>query len=435
MTTTDIRSQGGSGSPNDPLARTAEETGDATRPQASEQAQRGRPRRAEPAGVTDLATTTDEVLRAAYGENFPVSPMVLPAGIRDHFKALYGFARLVDDIGDEAPGDRLALLDRLAADLELIWTSEPHLPVHQRLAGTVRACDLPAEPFLRLVEANRMDQWVTRYDTFDDLLRYCTLSADPIGRMVLGVLGQATPDRLILSDRVCTALQLAEHLQDVAEDYAAGRIYLPLEDMDTFGVTERDLAASTASPALRNLMAFQVARATTILDQGAPLASLLRGRMRLAIAGFVGGGRAALHAVRQSGYDVLGGAPKANKQRVVAATLWVTTRSYAPSARAAAAGANSLSPLCEPPAPSSIPTASPAAVSAVTSVSAATSVGAPSVAPATSAGTSSGPGAGDTPVGDVAANVTGTGAVTATEAVPEAGAATETRPTDEGGAR
>jgi len=314
-------------------------------------------RRQEPAGITDIGTSTDEVLRAAYGENFPVSPVVLPAAIREDFKAIYGFARLVDDIGDEAPGDRLALLDRLAADLERIWTGEgPALPVHQRLATTVAARDLPAEPFLRLIEANRLDQRVTRYPTFDDLLRYCTLSADPIGRMVLGVLGKATPDRLILSDRVCTALQIAEHLQDVAEDYAAGRIYLPQEDLDTFGVTEAELAAPSASPALRNLMAFQVARATTILDQGAPLASLLEGRMRLAIAGFIGGGRAALHAVRQAGYDVLGGAPKASKQRLAGATIWVGFRSYAPSMRASAAAAGTLSPLCEPPPPSPNPT-------------------------------------------------------------------------------
>lgn len=323
-------------------------------------------RRAEPTGITDIGTTTDEVLRAAYGENFPVSPAVLPAAIREHFKAIYGFARLVDDIGDEAPGDRLALLDQLAADLERIWTGAgPTLPVHQRLATTVEACDLPAEPFLRLIEANRLDQKVTRYPTFDDLLRYCTLSADPIGRMVLGVLGRATPDRLILSDRVCTALQLAEHLQDVAEDYAAGRIYLPQEDLDTFGVTEADLAASTASPALRNLMAFQVARATTILDQGAPLASLLEGRMRVAIAGFIGGGRAALQAVRQAGYDVLGGAPKASKPRVAGCALWVAFRSYAPSVRAGAAAAGRLRPLCEPPPPSPDPDrARPAAVPA-----------------------------------------------------------------------
>jgi len=395
MTTTDIRSQDGSGAGNPP-ARPVEEADDAALPSGAEPAQQGRTGRAEPAGITDIAATTDEVLRAAYGENFPVSPMVLPAGTRDHFKALYGFARLVDDIGDEAPGDRLALLDQLADDLELIWTGEPSLPVHQRLATTVRACDLPAEPFLRLVEANRLDQRVTRYETFDDLLRYCTLSADPIGRMVLGVLGKATPDRLILSDRVCTALQIAEHLQDVAEDLAAGRIYLPLEDMDTFGVTEQDLAAATASPALRNLMAFQVARASTILDQGAPLASLLQGRMRLAIAGFVGGGRAALHAVRQAGYDVLGGPPKASRQRVVAASLWVAVRSHAPSARTAAAAAGDLSPLCEPPPPAVLGTRR-----------AATSVGATNVAAATSAA----------PAGPAA-----TGAAPADAAVPETGA-------------
>ncbi|WP_045877630.1 squalene synthase HpnC [Pseudofrankia sp. DC12] len=371
-------------------------------------------RRAEPAGITDIATSTDEVLRAAYGENFPVSPVVLPAAIREHFKAIYGFARLVDDIGDEAPGDRLALLDQLAADLERIWTGAgPALPVHQRLATTVTACDLPAEPFLRLIEANRLDQRVTRYPAFDDLLRYCTLSADPIGRMVLGVLGKATPDRLILSDRVCTALQLAEHLQDVAEDYAAGRIYLPLEDLDTFGVAETDLAAPTASPALRNLMAFQVARATTILDQGAPLASLLDGRMRLAIAGFIGGGRAALHAVRQAGYEVLGGAPKASKPRLAGAALWVAARAYTPSMRAGAAAAGGLPPLCESPPPSPNPvraTAVPAVSVAAkaeparaTSPAArrATSVPAPAVAATTLSGVVTGADLGNTESGSV----------------------------------
>jgi squalene synthase HpnC len=308
----------------------------------------GSPRAGEPAGITDLATSAEDVLRSAGAENFPVSPVVLPARTRVHFNALYAFGRLVDDIGDEAPGDRLALLDELGADLDLIWTGEPRLPVHQRLAVTVRECDLPAEPFQRLVEANRMDQRVTRYATFDDLLYYCTLSADPIGRMVLGVLDRATPDRVVLSDRVCTALQIAEHLQDVAEDFAAGRIYLPLEDLDAFGVSEADLAAATATPALRNLMAFQVARASTLLDQGAPLASLLSGRMRLAISGFVGGGRAALDAVRRSHYDVLGGPPKASKARVVTTALGVAARSFTPAMRGPARAAGSLAPLTGP---------------------------------------------------------------------------------------
>jgi hypothetical protein len=167
---------------------------------------------------------------------------------------------------------------------------------------------------------------------------------------------------VVLSDRVCTALQLAEHLQDVAEDFAAGRVYLPAEDLETFGVTEADLAAPTASPALRNLMAFQVARASTILDQGAPLTSLLSGRMRLAIAAFVGGGRAALHAVRAAGYDVLGGPPKASRQRLAGTALWVAARSAMPSMRAAAHAAGELTPLCEPPPPRPVAGATTAGV-------------------------------------------------------------------------
>ncbi|CUU57921.1 squalene synthase HpnC [Parafrankia irregularis] len=303
-------------------------------------ARTGPPRPSAPLGATDLTTPTDQVLLAASAENFPVASRLLPARLREHLNALYVFGRLVDDIGDEAPGDRLALLDELGEDLELIWSGgQPRLPVHQTLARTVRACDLPAEPFRRLVQANRQDQVVTRYDTYDDLVRYCTLSADPIGRMVLGVFGLATPARVALSDRICTALQLAEHFQDVAEDLAAGRIYVPLEDMEAFGVTEADLAAPSASPAVRHLMAFEVARARTLLDSGAPLVGLVGGRLRLAMAGFVGGGRAALDAIRRADYDMLGGAPKAPKPRVAAfaATAWA--RWWLPGAAATARAA------------------------------------------------------------------------------------------------
>jgi squalene synthase HpnC len=294
--------------------------------------------------VTDLATPAEQVVLAAPGENFPVAPIILGPAMRRHFSALYAFARLVDDIGDEAPGDRLRLLDRLEADLGLIWAGEPTLPVHRQLAATVRECGLPAAPFHRLVQANRQDQLVSRYETFDDLLRYCTLSADPIGRMVLGVIGLATPERVALSDRVCTALQIAEHLQDVAEDLAADRVYLPREDLDTFGVTEADLAAPVAGPALRNLLAFEVARARTILDQGTPLVGLVPARLRLVLAGFVGGGQAALDAVRRTGYDVLGGAPKAPKTRVARSALLVALRSFTPAARRAARDASKVLP-------------------------------------------------------------------------------------------
>jgi squalene synthase HpnC len=297
----------------------------------------GPPRTPALSGATGLSTPAEHLLRAAPAENFPVSPIVLPAAVRAHFNALYAFSRFVDNLGDEAAGDRLNLLDRVADDLSVIWAGgEPELPVLRLLAPTVHACDLPAEPFERLVEANRQDQRVTRYETFDDLVRYCTLSADPIGRMVLGVFGLATPDRVVLSDRVCTALQLAEHWQDVAEDLAAGRIYLPQEDLDTFGVTEDDLRAKVASPAVRHLMAFEVSRARIVMDQGAPLVATVPGRLRLALAGFVGGGRAALDAIRRAGYDVLGGPPKAPKPRMARFALVALAQSAAPGAPAAA---------------------------------------------------------------------------------------------------
>jgi squalene synthase HpnC len=298
----------------------------------------GPPRSTAPSsGATGLSTPAEQLLLAAPAENFPVSPVVLPAAVRSHFHAIYAYCRFVDNIGDEAVGDRLALLDRLSDDLALIWAGdEPELPVLRRLAPTVRACDLPAEPFERLVEANRQDQRVTRYATFADLVQYCTLSADPVGRMVLGVFGLATPDRVVLSDRICTALQLVEHWQDVAEDLAAGRIYLPLEDLDAFGVTEADLAARVAGPAVRHLMAFEVARARTVMDQGAPLVSMVPGRLRFALAGFVGGGRAALDAIRRAGYDVLGGAPKAPKPRLAGFAAVALARASGPGAAGAA---------------------------------------------------------------------------------------------------
>ncbi|MCK9924263.1 squalene synthase HpnC [Frankia sp. AgPm24] len=300
----------------------------------------GPPRTAAPPRTTGLTTSADQLLLAAPAENFPVAPIVLPPAVRTHFNALYAYCRFVDNLGDEADGDRLALLDRLDVDLAVIWAGgEPELPVLRRLAPTVRACDLPAEPFERLVEANRQDQLVTRYETFDDLVRYCTLSADPVGRMVLGVFGLATPDRVVLSDRVCTALQLVEHWQDVAEDLAAGRIYLPLEDLDAFGVTEDDLRAPSAGPAVRHLMAFEVTRARAVIDAGAPLVSMVPGRLRLALAGFVGGGRSALDAIRRADYDVLSGTPKAAKPRMAGAIALALARSAARGSGAAASTA------------------------------------------------------------------------------------------------
>jgi squalene synthase HpnC len=209
------------------------------------------------------------------------------------------------------------LLDELAADVDRIYQGQtPESPVMRAMAETVRECDVPAKPLLDLIQANRQDQQVTRYRTFADLEQYCELSANPVGQIVLYIFGVATPKRIALSDSICTALQLAEHWQDVAEDLGNGRIYLPGEDMERYGCTEADLAAPTASRAVRELMIFETDRAARLLDEGAPLVGSLRGAARLAVAGYLAGGRAALAAIRAQGHDVLLRTPRPRKRRL-----------------------------------------------------------------------------------------------------------------------
>ncbi|MGC9665420.1 squalene synthase HpnC [Planosporangium sp. 12N6] len=265
-------------------------------------------------------------------ENFPVALRVLPAATRRHLLALYGYARHVDDLGDEPPPsasgtDVIAALDRFEHELWAVYAGAPaRHPVIAALAPTIAACRLPVDPLVRLVEANRVDQIVSRYPTFDQLVAYCRLSANPVGELVLHVFGCATPERLELSDRICTALQVVEHLQDVAEDLHRGRIYLPKEDLDRFGVPESDLGGATASPRLRELLAFESQRARAWLDAGAPLVSTLRGFARLAVSGYVAGGRAALRALDRAGYDPLPGPPKAGRRDVLVQLLAATVR-------------------------------------------------------------------------------------------------------------
>src|SRR6202020_1232003 len=224
----------------------------------------------------------------ASDETFPVALRLLPGRYRRRLEAVYGYARAVDDMGDEAPPlERAGLLDALEADLGRLYQFQdpalreepaadpvpaapvdpgpaqagPQIGVVRALAPVVGACAIPQQVFADLIRANRQDQVVSRYPAFSDLAGYCRLSANPVGRIVLYVFGAATPERMILSDPVCTALPLAEHCQGVAEDYRAGRIYLPAEDLARFGVAESDLAAATAAPQLRALMAFEVERA------------------------------------------------------------------------------------------------------------------------------------------------------------------------------
>jgi squalene synthase HpnC len=252
-------------------------------------------------------------------ENFTVASVVLGRRRRLHLLAIYGFARLVDDVGDEAAGDRGALLDAVEEQLDQIYAGErPEHPVMQTLAGSVRECALPAGPFRRLIEANRQDQVVTRYETFDQLLAYCRLSAAPVGELVLHVFGAASPARIALSDSICAGLQIIEHLQDIGEDYRRGRVYMPREDMLRCGCDDEALT-SPAHASSRALITFEAGRARSLLAAGAPLARTLPPRPRIAVAGFVAGGRAALDALEHTVSDpssaAAGAAPARRRRR------------------------------------------------------------------------------------------------------------------------
>ncbi|MGX1116251.1 squalene synthase HpnC [Streptomyces ambofaciens] len=282
------------------------------------------------AGTAHAVDPERGTLAKAADENFPVAPFFLPRAWRTDLMAVYGFARLVDDIGDGdlAPGgadarllgvsedradDRLLMLDAFEEDLRRVFDGTPRHPLLRRLVPTVRRRALTPEPFLGLIAANRQDQLVARYETYDDLLAYCELSANPVGRLVLAVTGTATPERIRRSDEICTALQIVEHLQDVAEDLGRDRIYLPAEDMKRFHVQETDLAAPTANASVRALIAYEAGRARDLLNEGAPLVGSVHGRLRLLLAGFVAGGRAALRAIAAADHDVLPGPPKSGK--------------------------------------------------------------------------------------------------------------------------
>ncbi len=264
------------------------------------------------------------VLGRASSENFPVASRLLPAALRSDLMSLYGWARLVDQLGDDYPGDRLAALDEVEDQLRAALAgrqpasgNEIH-PLVAQMAETARRLALPTGPLFDLVQANRQDQTVFRYETLEDLVGYCRLSANPVGQTVLAIFGCATPDRLAWSDSICTGLQLVEHWQDVAEDALVGRVYLPMSDMRRFGVTVDQLAPPPAdyvdrrrpgapggaSFQARALLAFEAARARQWLDEGTPLIASLKGRLRIAVAGFVAGGHAALDALAMLDFDI-----------------------------------------------------------------------------------------------------------------------------------
>ncbi len=258
------------------------------------------------------------VARRARTENFPVASLLFPRRLRPHLRALYGFARLVDILGDEIEDDRLAALDELEREVEACYDGEPTWPVMRVLQPTIREFDLPREPFLRLIEANRMDQRIASYETWSDLKHYCRHSADPVGRLVLGLLRRADEPELVgASDDVCTGLQLVNFLQDVPRDLGLGRIYLPAEDRRRFDVTALD----RPSPELRGLLELEAERARALLAAGRTLQALIGGRVGRAVGLFARGGLAALEALERADWDVFTQRPRPSRTRLALAAF------------------------------------------------------------------------------------------------------------------
>jgi squalene synthase HpnC len=271
--------------------------------------------------MTAGVPTTAQVMRQARDENFPVAFRLLPPRLRRDLRAIYGYARLVDDIGDEYDGDREAALAEVEADLDRIYAGgEPRNETLKPIARTIREHDIPREPFQKLIEANRVDQRVHWYPTYEDLLEYCDLSANPVGQLVLHALDAATPERLELSDKICTALQLIEFWQDVQEDLGKDRVYVPFEDLQQYSVTEEDLLEPTTLTNVKTLIYFEARRTRLLLEDGAPLVQTLSGWGKLAVAGYVGGGFATLDALEAAEFEVIPVGPKASRGGLLKAT-------------------------------------------------------------------------------------------------------------------
>ena len=273
-----------------------------------------------------VPTRPEPIMARAATENFPVASRLLPARLRAHLLAIYGFARLVDELGDEVAGDRLEALDWLSSELDRAFTDTATHPLLRALAPTIAACELPREPLERLIEANRVDQRVHSYETWGALLEYCHLSADPVGELVLHVFGAASPERIARSNAVCTALQLTEHWQDIREDLGRGRVYVPLEDLARHGCTIEDLAAERVGERLRHVLALEAARTADLFREGDALVASLHGWPRLAVAGYTGGGRAALEALALAGYEVLALSPRPTRRRTIGAIVRLLIR-------------------------------------------------------------------------------------------------------------
>ncbi len=258
-----------------------------------------------PVSLQDAFAYCETLTRAHY-ENFPVGSRLLPKALRPHVCSIYAFARTADDFADE-PGmeapERLQRLDEWGDRLRTCLT-EPEGPIFTALAETIRSRQIPQELLHDLLRAFRMDVTTPRHRTFDDLLAYCRYSAMPVGRLVLQLFGYHDAERHCLSDAICTALQLANFWQDVAIDFSRGRIYLPQEDMERFGVTEDDLANQRVTQSFRALLDCEIDRTGAIFRRGRSLPDRVSGRLKLELRLTYLGGMEILHKIRRNGYDI-----------------------------------------------------------------------------------------------------------------------------------
>lgn len=270
------------------------------------------------------AQTYCERLARTHYENFSVATWFLPARLRQHFYNVYSYCRISDDLGDEVGNTQqsLELLDQWETELNACYAASPRHPVFVALAQTVNRFSIPKHEFSDLLIAFRQDQTVTRFETFDNVLGYCRYSANPVGHLVLYLGGYSDAERQQLSDYTCTALQLANFWQDVAVDYAKGRIYLPLEDLRRYGVSEEVIANRRATPQFLELMKFEVQRAREWFERGLPLVSKVNKELAIDIELFSRGGQEILNAIEGQKFDVLSSRPVISKPR----KLWLVLR-------------------------------------------------------------------------------------------------------------
>jgi squalene synthase HpnC len=259
-------------------------------------------------------------LARTHYENFSVATWFLPKHLRQDFLNVYAYCRISDDLGDEVGDARaaLALLDEWQAELNACYEGNPRHPVFVALAETVKKFAIPKHEFSDLLIAFRQDQTITRFETFDDVLAYCRYSANPVGHLVLYLCGYHDAERQQLSDYTCTALQLANFWQDVSVDYGKGRIYLPLEDLRRYSVSEKDIQEKQNTPAFCQMMKFEVERARQWFERGLPLVSKVDAALAIDIELFSRGGQEILNAIERQQFAVLGRRPIISRPRKLA---------------------------------------------------------------------------------------------------------------------